>query len=110
VPGKPRAPVFTSNCGQHEPQKLAVSEGTSVGYTDRYPAFFHGQNLDITHVRAGTYVLVHRTNPKLVVHELRYENNAASVRIRLTRPGGVPAVKVLQICPSSEWCGRLARR
>jgi lysyl oxidase/WD40 repeat protein len=106
VPGKPRAPVFTSNCAQHEPRALAVSEGTSVGYTDRYPAFFHGQNLDITHVRPGVYVLVHRTNPKLVVREERYENNAASVLIRLFRPGGVPAVRVLRICPASEWCGR----
>lgn len=109
VPGKPRAPVFTSNCGQHEPQKLAVSEGTSVGYTDRYPAFFHGQNLDVSHVRPGTYVLVHRTNPKLVLREERYENNAASVLIRLTRPGGRPEVRVLKICAASEWC-RLAHR
>jgi hypothetical protein len=106
VPGKPRAPVFTSNCAQHEPRALAVSEGTSVGYTDRYPAFFHGQNLDITHVRPGDYVLVHRTNPKLRVRELRYENNAASVLIRLSRPGGAPAVRVLRVCPTSEWCRR----
>ena len=53
VPGKPHEPVFTSNCGQHEPGALAVSEGTSVGYTDRYPAWFHGQNLDITRVPVG---------------------------------------------------------
>jgi len=110
VPGKPRTPVFTSNCAQHEPRALHVSEGTSVGYTDRYPAFFHGQNVDITHVRAGTYVLVHRTNPKLVLREERYENNAASVLIRLSRPRGVPAVHVLKVCPTSEWCGRLPRR
>jgi hypothetical protein len=106
VPGKPRAPVFTSNCAQHEPGALAVSEGTSVGCTERYPAFFHGQNLDITHVRPGDYVLVHRTNPKLRVRELRYENNAASVLIRLSRPGGAPAVRVLRVCPTSEWCRR----
>jgi TolB protein len=104
VPGKPRKPVFESNCGQHEPGALAISEGTSVGYTDRYPAWFHGQSLDITHVPAGIYVLVHRTNPELNLRELRYENDAASVRVRLTRPGGVPHVQVLARCPDSEWC------
>jgi hypothetical protein len=105
VPGKPRRPVFNSNCGQHEPHALAVSEGTSVGYTDRYPAFFHGQNLDVTHVPAGIYVLVHRTNSNLFLRELRYENNAASLLVRLTRPGGRPHVKVLESCAGSEWCG-----
>lgn len=107
VPGKPSRPVFLSNCRQHEPQALTVSEGTSVGYTDRYPAFFHGQNLDVTRVPAGIYVLVHRTNPSLRLRELRYENNAASLRIRLTRSGGrgrPPSIHVLARCPDSEWC------
>jgi hypothetical protein len=106
LPGKPSGPVFRSNCGQHEPGSLDVAEGTSVGYTDRYPAFFHGQNLDVTDVPAGTYVLVHRTNPNLTLRELRYDNNAASVLISLTRPGGRPSVKVLAACPASEWCER----
>ena len=106
LPGKPSRPVFRSNCGQHEPGSLDVAEGTSVGYTDRYPAFFHGQNLDVTNVPAGTYVLVHRTNPSLTLRELRYENNAASVLISLTRPDGRPSVKVLAACPGSEWCER----
>jgi hypothetical protein len=104
VPGKPRKPVFKSNCGQHEPDALAISEGTSVGYTDRYPAWFHGQRLDITRVPAGVYVLLHRTNPELALRELRYENNAASVRLRLERPNGVRRVRVLARCADSEWC------
>lgn len=106
VQSKPRRPVFKSNCGQGRPGALAVSEGTSVGYTDRYPAHFHGQNLDVTRVPAGLYALVHRANPELTLRELRYENNAASVLIRLTRPNGVPAVRVLARCPDSEWCRR----
>jgi dipeptidyl aminopeptidase/acylaminoacyl peptidase len=106
VPGKPRRPVFESNCGQGQPGALAVSEGTSVGYTDRYPAHFHGQNLDVTRVPAGLYVLGHRANPELTLRELRYENNAASVLIRLTRPNGVPAAHVLARCPDSERCRR----
>jgi hypothetical protein len=109
VPGKPRKPVFESNCGQQEPDAVAVSEGTSVGYTDRYPAWFHGQSLDVTRVPAGVYVLVHRTNPELALRELRYENNAASVRLRLTRPNGIPSVRVLARCADSEWCSPRTR-
>jgi predicted AAA+ superfamily ATPase len=30
----------------------------------------------------------------------------ASVLIRLSRPGGAPAVRVLRVCPTSEWCRR----
>jgi hypothetical protein len=107
VPGKPRRPIFESNCAQGIPRALSVSEGTSVGYTDRYPAHFHGQNLDVTSVPTGTYVLVHRANPDLLLRELRYENNAASLRIRLSWPRGRahrPAIRLLAICPSSEWC------
>jgi dipeptidyl aminopeptidase/acylaminoacyl peptidase len=111
-PGKPRRAVFTSRCGQGEPDALAIGEGTSVGYTDRYPAYFHGQNLDLSSVPAGTYVLVHRTNPGLLLRELRYENNAASLLIRLSWPGGrahSPSVRVLATCSGSEWCEPAAR-
>lgn len=108
VPGRPHHGVFMSNCKQFEPDALSVEQGTSVGYTDRYPAYFHGQNLDVTRVRAGTYVLVHRTNGDMPLHELRYENNAASVLVRLSWPHGHghrPAIRVLRTCPDSEWCG-----
>ncbi len=107
VPGKPRRPVFHSNCGQGNPFALAVSQGTSVGYTDRYPAYFHGQNLDVTGLPAGTYVLVHRANPDLLIRELRYENNAGSLLISLSWPRGPnrpPVGHVLAACPASERC------
>jgi hypothetical protein len=110
--GKPRHPVFHGNCKQFEPGALAVEEGTSVGYTDRYPAYFHGQNLDVTHVRTGTYVLVHRTSPDMLLRELRYENNASSARVRFSWPRGrghQPAIRVLWICRDSEWCGSASR-
>lgn len=107
VPAKPQRPVFNSNCGQGNPRALSVSQGTSVGYTDRYPAHFHGQNLDVTRVPAGTYVLVHRANPDLLLQELRYENNAASLLISLSWPRGranAPVGRVLAACPGSERC------
>jgi hypothetical protein len=99
-----RHPRFLGDCEQYHPEATRVVEGTSVGYTDRYPAFFHGQNVDITHVPAGVYDLVHVANPSMLLHELRYENDAASVRIRLAWHGGVPRVTVLRSCPATASC------
>jgi Lysyl oxidase/WD40-like Beta Propeller Repeat len=100
-------PVFTAFCNLHEPDATGVAGGTSIGFSDRYHSGLDGQNVDITHVPAGEYVLVHRTNTRLLVHELRYTNNAASVRIRLSWPHGrtrAPAVRVLRVCPDSDRC------
>ena len=107
VAGRVRHAVFHGNCKQFEPDALAVAQGTSVGYTDRYPAYFHGQNLDVTRVPPGVYVLVHRANGEMPLEELRYENNAASLRVRFSWPRGrghQPAIRVLRSCPDSEWC------
>lgn len=104
---EPPGPVFNDYCEQGRPEAIAVHQGTSVGYTDRYPSHFHGQNLDLTGVRAGTYVLVHRANRRFLFRELRYENNAASVRIRIGWPNGrrsPPSVRVLETCPDSDRC------
>lgn len=99
-----RHPVFLGDCEQYHPEATRVVEGTSLGYTDRYPAFFHGQNVDLSNVPAGDYDLVHRTNPNLYLHELRYENDAASVRIRLTLRDRVPSVRVLRRCNATPTC------
>jgi hypothetical protein len=47
---------------------------------------------------------VNRANPDGLLRERRYDNNAASVRLRLTRAGGVPQVQVLRACEGSERC------
>jgi hypothetical protein len=99
-----RGPRFLGSCGAYDRSVLSVEEGASIGYTDRYPALFHGQGLDVTTVPAGLYVLVHRANPDGLFKELRYDNDAASVLIRLTRPDGAPRVEVLARCESSERC------
>jgi hypothetical protein len=91
-------PRFLGNCAQFDPRATFVEEGASVGYTDRYPAFFHGQQLDITGVPAGRYWLVHRANEDLHLRESNYDDNAASVLIRLTWRGGVPSVSTLRRC------------
>jgi dipeptidyl aminopeptidase/acylaminoacyl peptidase len=91
-------PRFLSNCEQFDPGARAVEEGSSVGYTDRYPAFFHGQQLNISGLPAGNYWLVHRTNEDFHLRELRYDDDAASLLVRLTWHGGVPTVTTLRTC------------
>jgi hypothetical protein len=61
----------------------------------------------LTGVPPGNYVLVHRANRRLLLHELRYENNAASLRIRIRWPHGrsrAPTVETVRTCPDSDRC------
>jgi hypothetical protein len=99
-------PRFLGDCGRGRRDLRSLEEGSSPGYTDRYPAFFHGQSIDVTDVPAGRYVLVHRANPDLLLHELRYTNNAASLLILLNRGRGLPTLKVLAVCEGRDRCGR----
>jgi len=99
-----RRPHYLGNCDQFNPAATHVLMGTTPGYTDRYPAFFHGQNIDITGVPAGIYVLTHRVNASMQLRELRYDNDAASVRIRLGWRAGYPRVRILRNCPATATC------
>lgn len=106
VPGV-RPPRFTSNCAERNRGVRVVEQGSSRGYSDVYPAFYHGQDIDLTGVPDGRYVLVHRANPERRIRELRYGNDAASVLLRLRRPGGPgtrPVVRVLRVCEHTEFC------
>lgn len=95
---------FYGNCAQGDPGALSVEQGTSIGFTDLYPAHFHGQNLELRGLPAGVYLLVHRANPDHQLEELDYTNNDASLRIRLTWSGGTPHVQTLRTCESSADC------
>ena len=95
---------FYGNCDASNPRALSVEQGTSIGFTDLYPAHFHGQNLELRGVPAGIYVLVHRANPTLQLEEIDYTNNAASLRIRLSWSGGAPHVETLRRCEGSADC------
>lgn len=97
-------PRFLGNCGQGQPDLLSVEQGTSIGFTDRYPAHFHGQSLELASVPAGIYVLAHRVNASGRIRERTLANNAASVRLRLRWRGGKPSVRVLRVCERSERC------
>jgi hypothetical protein len=99
-----RRPHFLGDCEQYHPEATHVLMGTTPGYTDRYPAFFHGQNIDISGVPAGIYDLVHRVNASMLLHELRYDNDSASVRIRLRWVTGTPKVSVLRSCTAGATC------
>ena len=95
-----RRAVFTGFCNLHEPGALGVDGGTSVGFSDRYHSRLDGQNVDITHVPAGDYTLVHKTNTQLLIRELRYSNNAASVAIRLSGPTAAHASACSRSAPT----------
>jgi hypothetical protein len=102
-------PHFLGNCGRGRPDLLSVEQGTSIGYTDRYPAHFHGQNVEITGLPPGRYVLVHRANSSGRLHELTLRNNAASLVLQLSWPLGrhaAPHIRVLAVCEGSERCPR----
>jgi dipeptidyl aminopeptidase/acylaminoacyl peptidase len=107
IAGRISRPVFRGFCNSYQPAAGQVDGGTSVGYSDRYHSRLDGQNLDLTRVPAGEYLLVNRANPQLLIHEVRYENNAASLRVRITWPRGrsrPPGVRVLATCPDSDRC------
>jgi len=104
VPGTPR---FVGDCAALQPEARLVDEGSSVGYTDRYPGFFHGQDIDITGLEPGLYELVHRANPERRIRELRYSNNDASALIRISPVSGATGVltaTILRRCPASDRC------
>jgi hypothetical protein len=101
------APRFVGHCATQQPDALRVEEGSSVGYTDRYPAFFHGQDLELTGLPPGRYLLVQTANPERRLRELDYANNAASALLRLSWPSGrksAPRVQVLRRCGASAVC------
>jgi hypothetical protein len=109
VPRVPAAgpPRFVGDCGAGRPNARSVEQGTSVGYVDRYGPFFHGQNVEVTRLPAGRYVLVHHVNPNRVLRELAYSNDAASTLIELSWPNGrtgQPRVTVLRRCDDGARC------
>ena len=96
-----RKPVWTGECARGRPGARSVREGISVGFGDDYVPQKEGQSIDVTGVRSGRYVLVHRANPGRVLRERSYANNAASVLIALSSR----RVRVLDRCPASATCG-----
>ena len=95
---------FYGNCAASNPRALSVEQGTSIGFTDLYPAHFHGQNLELRGVPAGDLRARPPGEPDAQLEEIDYTNNAASLRIRLTWSGGSPRVETLRRCEGSARC------
>jgi lysyl oxidase len=87
-----------NDCARRRPLARRLTEGISVGWLDDYDPYLEGQDIDITGLRAGRYELAHHVNSTRRLRESNYENNAASVLIRLRWEGGVPKITVLRRC------------
>ena len=101
-----------TDCGAKRPRARRVEEGISVGWGDDYDPHLEGQQIDVTGLRPGFYDLVNRSNPQRLLRETSYRNNAASLRLRLSWPGGRgarPEVSVVARCPGRERCPRRRR-
>jgi serine protease len=109
IPRAAPTKVYRGRCGLYETELLHLRQGISVGYGDDYAAFLEGQDLPLSGLRNGRYVLVHRVNRDRSLHELSYANNAASVLVDLRWRKGVPSVRVLRTCPDTDRCDRPQR-
>jgi glucose/arabinose dehydrogenase len=104
LPGMPRNKVYRSRCGLGQPGLQSIREGISVGYGDDYKAFLEYQDLPLTGLTDGQYVLVHRVNADGRLRELTTENNAASLLLDIRWVGGKPSVRILARCPDTDRC------
>jgi hypothetical protein len=68
-------------CSQ-DPTKKAVTLGTSVGWSDVYPATYHENWIDVTGLR-GCFAFVHRADPANGIFELNETNNDSQRIVRL---------------------------
>jgi hypothetical protein len=102
LPGKPAKPFYIQECGDNEPQALNVEEGISVGYGDVYSPFVDKQQIDLTGLKAGLYMLVYYVNVPHRLVESNYSNNTSSLIFYLHWPHG-PYYK-----PTLELRGRCA--
>lgn len=106
VAGVPGARDFDPDCGLDRPALRRVVEGISPGYGDDYRPVLEGQYVDVTRVRSGRYVLVHRVDRARRLLDADRANDAASVLLSLhRRPGRAPEVTVLRRCSRRPTCG-----
>jgi glucose/arabinose dehydrogenase len=106
LPAAASHPRFVDQCGLHDPGRLKLSEGISVGYGDDYHAFLEGQEVRISGLPNGRYLLVNQVNEGHRLREISYANNASSVLLQLRWQAGVPHIRVLASCPDVSDCAR----
>jgi hypothetical protein len=76
----PHGRVFPG-CSQRLSQH-SVTLGTSVGWSDAYPASYHENWIDVTGLR-GCFAYVHVADPTNVIYESNEDDNASFVVVRL---------------------------
>jgi hypothetical protein len=107
VPGAALSGTFTDECGKNQPKLLRLREGISVGFGDDYKPHLEGQELEITTLPPGRYLLVHRVNTGRRLLERDYRNNVASILFELSWPRGrklPPRIDVVARCPGTAAC------
>lgn len=77
----PRREVYPA-CNQSR-RTRAVTLGTSVGWSDVYPAKYYENWIDITGVPPGRYAYVHIADPRNGIHELDETNNESQAIVTL---------------------------
>lgn len=80
IPGQPLEPPKYNDC--------LANQGVSAGWADEYYFLLDGQWIDVTEMKAGTYVLEAEANAHHLFQEADYSNNASAVAV--TVPPATP--------------------
>jgi hypothetical protein len=111
-----------SNCryGSADPandgrRALSLTEGISPGWSDDYRSYengkpLEGQQLELTGLAAGRYVLINVVNPNGQFKETTRRDDASAVLFALSWPAGTaaaPRVKIVRSCVSRPACVRV---
>jgi hypothetical protein len=107
LPGRTPTARYSERCGKGAPRLLTIREGISIGWGDNYSAHLEGQELELTSLPSGRYVLVHRVNADRDLRESDYTDNVASLAIELSWPRGrqqPPRIDVGARCPGTATC------
>lgn len=99
-PGLARSPrtMRYPGCSQNLRQQR-VTLGTSVGWSDVYPATYFENWVDVTNLR-GCFAYVHVADPTNVIYESNEDDNRSSVVVRLPFRGtnaGCPRARPLPV-------------
>ena len=79
-PHSPRHRVYPG-CNQ-DPDRRSIVLGTSVGWSDIYPAAYHQNFINVTGL-TGCFALYHVADPKNHIRELNEDNNSSRTLVRL---------------------------
>ena len=107
LPGRSPTARYSDRCGKGAPRLRRIREGISVGWGDNYKPHLEGQELEVTSLPAGRYVLVHRVNTSRDIRESDFTDNVASMAFDLSWPRGSklpPRIDVVGRCPATATC------